>query len=543
MNSLSPLGLGPSQSEIPGAIQNFSTVTLIPSGFIGTAQVGKKLYTNSGTILPKAVGDVDGAVHVSFSRNIARTFRIAQGAANVQESHIAALEQALSPLLASSAWPKIRELWVPLGANLTGALTKIKYPAGNSATMVNLGASGVNPFVAGDYDPYIGITGNGTTKFLSTDANPTTLGMTAGNIGLAAHTTSLTWTGILASSWILMYTGSDFTTGGGYIDNAGQSSVRRVNFNTGMNFVNAVTGGLITCGVNGVTLGSAPNAQIKTNAVMQIGAMNSTSVSNAIMTGYALFDGMTTAELTLLSDFFQRLNSAIGRGTFTSLVGIGDSILLNAVDTVNRYTKKLADALGLTEINAGVNGSTMSLCPLLGASGGANGGTKADFVLSTDGTTLPTGELSRVFLGSGALYLIGYGINDTSFSGNVANFDAAYRRSLDLMVAAGIDMSTVLIVGITYASNTGGAINTGGYYQASIQAFLAAEAKLASDYGCMYTRCYDLWNATNAATYLLADGATGGIHPNATGHAAMYAAILTTIQSSYPRYKQAFMTL
>jgi lysophospholipase L1-like esterase len=491
----------------------------------------------------RALTNSTRAFNINLARNIARTLRIAQGAANVQESHISALEQALSPLVASSAWPKIRELWVPLGANLTGALTKIKYPAGNSATMVNLGVGGINPFVTGDYDPYIGITGNGTTKFLSSDANPTTLGMTAGNVGLAAHTTSLTWTGILASSWVLMYTGADSASGGGFIDNGGNSPVRRVNFNTGMNFVNAITGGLITCGANGVTLGSAPNAQIRPNTVVQVGAMNSTSISNAIMTGYALFDGMTTAELTLLSNFFQQLNSAIGRGTFTSLVGIGDSILLDAGDTTNRYTKKLADALGLVEVNAGVSGSTMSLCPLSGSTGGANSGTKADFVFSTDGIATSTGDLSKVFLGNGALYLIAYGMNDASFSGNVANFDAAYRRSLALMQAAGIDMSTVLIVGITYASNTGGSIDTGGYYQSFIQAFLGAEAKLASDYGCMYTRCYDLWNASNATTYLLADGATGRIHPNATGHALMYATILATIQANYPRYKQAFLPL
>jgi lysophospholipase L1-like esterase len=515
----------------------------IPNNFNGVAQVGTKLYVNNGAISTKCIGDVDGLVHVNLARNISRAFRIAQGAANVQESHIAALEQALSPLLASSAWPKIRELWVPLGANLTGALTKIKYPVGNSATMVNLGVGGINPFVAGDYDPYVGLTGNGTTKFLSTDANPTTLGMTAGNIGLAAHTTSLTWTGILASSWVLLYTGADFTVGGGYIDNAGQSSLRRVTFNTGMNFVNAIAGGLVTCGANGVTLGSAPNVQIRPNAVIQIGAMNSTSVSNAIMSGYALFDGMIEAELILLSNFFQQLNSAIGRGVFTSLVGIGDSILSNPGDTVNRYTKKLSDTLGLIEVNAGVSGSTMSLCPRLGVFGGDNGGTKADLVFSTDGSALPTGDLSKAFLGSGALYLIGYGMNDASYSGNVIQFNTAYRRSLELLKNAGVDLSTVLIVGITYASNIGGSVNTGGYYQDSIQSFLAIEAKIASDYGCMYTRCYDLWNSANAATYLLPDGATGGIHPNSAGHQLMYSAILATVQATYPRYKLGFAML
>jgi hypothetical protein len=53
MKSLSPLGLGAPESEIPGAVRNFTSVAPIPPDFNGVAQIGTQLYIGDGTtILP-----------------------------------------------------------------------------------------------------------------------------------------------------------------------------------------------------------------------------------------------------------------------------------------------------------------------------------------------------------------------------------------------------------------------------------------------------------------------------------------------------------
>ena len=502
--------------------------------------------------------------HVNIAHSVIRAFLNNQGAAHVNEQHRQALETALPALMNSSAWAKIIELWVPLGADLAGALVKLKYPAGNSAALTN------HNFVNADYTPTGGLTGDGTSKYLTSDANPSSLGLTANNFGLAVHTPALP---VNAASLSANSVAVSCVQGAHYFYALGQLFNQFVfdadilqptqqpflNYNNGsggitppwgmarMSWVQSF-GGKTACGCAALTMTSKPSTSgnVVPNATIELYGIGSGSLFNGTLTGYALFQGMTDSELDILSRFFDQINHLAYRSVLDGLLAFGDSIIRgNTLPsyTTQRWTYLLAQALGLNLANFGMDGSTMSVCPLLGNTGTPNIYNCFEYDPTSDGSS-PTqnkkGYLGLVLQNSGALVVLGLGMNDLSYSGNMANFITSYTQTLTQLQKAGFSMANVLIAGITYSPASGGSLPSNGYYTPALaQIWNGALSNLAAEFGCIYVDMYSLWNSSNWATYLNSDQ----IHPNSAGHIAMFKQALATYQAAPVNVVSSYVTV
>lgn len=131
--------------------------------------------------------------------------RVVAASDTLSDNEVSSLRKALSVLVKSTAYEKLRELWVPMGTSATtGAMVKIISDPSSSTSMtpVNL--------VSGDYTKETGITGNGSTKYVNTGFNPTTAAVQADGWGFGVFSLNTTGSGVLAgtvtgSNTYLMY--------------------------------------------------------------------------------------------------------------------------------------------------------------------------------------------------------------------------------------------------------------------------------------------------------------------------------------------------
>ncbi len=529
----------PSLSRLQG---DAAAGNLLPTG--GSYRVGNRFFCWNGYALAEISQKAyNNWPHVNISHAVIRSFLNNQGA-NLYDQHRQALEIALPPLMTSTAWNKIQELWVPLGANLTGSLVKLKYPSGNSNSFTN------NNFVTGDYTVTGGLTGDGSTKYLTSDFNPKIQGFSANNWGMAFHTPSLPVAGSSLNSnsvagGIFQANGSHYFYGLGQFSNSYcyDNDILNPVWPPNVNYYNGIGGvtppyglgrmtwiqgynNVTSSGVGGLTVQSnlSTVTNVVPNSTMELFGINGeNSLFNGTLTGYAIFSGMLNSELDALSRFFDFVNHLAYRPVQDGLLAFGDSIIRgNTLSsyTTQRWTYLLANMLGLVMSNYGMDGFTMSVCPTIGNNGATN--TYGAFVLNPASSSNispeanKTGYLAMPLQGAGGLVVIGLGMNDLSYSGNLSNFISAYQQTITQLQSAGFN--NILIAGITYASANGGSAPNGGYYNPALcQQWNAALQNLAYDNNCIYVDMFDLWNASNASTYLYIDG----IHPNSTGHQLM----------------------
>ena len=480
--------------------------------------------------------------HISLARGVVNTFKTALGA-NADATQLSALELALSPLMASSAWNKIKELWIPMGNGTTiaGALVKLKYPSGGSQSMTNVG------FVGGDYTATTGLTGDGVGKYLNAVTNPTTIGMTGNNFGLAIYSTTPDYNSVTNTVLGGLTSGTTY----GYLGASNLS--QKCNFNgisTGadgtwgrMTFCQSNASlGLLQYGVGADVMATAPlGASFLPNVPVFLFAHNNAGPANftsSAINGYALFDTMTVAELDMLSRFFDQINYSLSRPVFNGLVSAGDSITIgNGVTSVQRWTYLVAQALGLTEYNKGISSTTMSLCPTIGDGGVANVNAKWSPTVSSVNSGVTNGLIYSQLQYPGSLYTIALGINDCAYSGNLSQFSTDYTSYLTHLKYAGIPMSSVVLVAITYGTES---LSPGvsQLNENSRLSFNGVISALATTFGCIFADVSSLWNVSNVGTY------TGdGLHPNIAGHQLMASTILNSIYSGYKQLSPSFVGL
>lgn len=500
------------------------------SGFVGPGGVNLGISETKSSF-PK----------INLARGVVNTFKTALGA-NSDAAQMVLLEECLSPLMAHKAWGKIRELWVPMGNGTTiaGALVKIKYPSGGAASCTNSGG-----FVAGDYTPTTGLTGDGVGKYLSTGTTPSAIGMTANNVGFAVYSTTPNY-----NSGTTTVLGGATTNGSsyGYIGASGVAATSNfVTTSVGCSTASRMTFGQANLSTGYVETGTGSEirayaplpASFLPTVQFTIFAHDNSAIkhfTSATICGYAIFDAMTTDELDMLSRFFDQINYGLGRNVFNGLVSVGDSITSGqGVTATQRWTYLVSQALGISEYNLGVNGSTMSVCPTLGIGGSANTYERWSPIVSTTAGGATTGSMYKALQYSGSIYTIHLGINDCAFSGNLASFNSAYRTFLSHFQSAGIPMSALYILGVTYGIESLSGVSqlnetTRAQYNAAISA-------IATEYGCNFVDVGALWGPSNSATYLQGDS----LHPNSTGHAAIASSVLTKIYSTYPRTIKSFV--
>jgi len=393
---------------------------------------GNILSSGGEDVLSPALSFIGVQSSHPFMNGLISNIRELQGA-DANEKHLSSLEAALRPLVASTAWQKIRELWVPTGNTLTAALVKIKAAIIADGTE-NRSLINVN-FVSGDYSPTVGITGDGSSKYLYSQCTPYNALRTAAdaaacavkNYGFAAYPTKPVHS---AAGYLLGagMQGSNYLNLGGFGDASGGDVIGTTSVKRGVNplvptghrvrmqfvqnynnLMQAGTGGLVEAEI------AATETSVSQDKIFLFVLNNGSNSPNAAtyyagtISGYALFDGMTQAELKQLSIFFDDINFALGR-IGKDIVICGDSGAANtAVSMVHRWPMRVAQDLGSWKVAySGVSGTRSRTSGINTLTFTANhdfatgdcvqifaaGGTGYDTDSSTSFVTLPTAQIT-----------------------------------------------------------------------------------------------------------------------------------------------------
>lgn len=364
----------------------------------------------------------------ALATNLLSTFNtnsIAAGGAALLTATSKAISAAISRLMATSAWPKILELWVPIAdtsdaAGRAGAATKLKYLAGAAAALASTG------FVDGDYTPAGGFLG-ASGKTLTSDFNPTTVvaagKMAVGEQGFCGYAFGANTRGTMGTTTINGQTVSTGYPGGtGVIVGAASGSLFFTPL-AGSNLVRIggvsitpqtaggrmravqVSGGQIQDWFGGSLENVASSSGFNNaNVAVTIGSSGGASSNNFTgnLGGYAYFQSLTSMEMGYLIDFFDAISIAMGRPIwFEELLGLGDSNTFAVAQgngtppsATQRWTYLMAQDFVMTENNQGYPGGTIS-----------SGGTQNSMT-----TTMP-----RRWMAAGSrLSAVMYGTNDVA---------------------------------------------------------------------------------------------------------------------------------
>lgn len=456
-------------------------------------------------------GSYLGRVSTMRASSIARSLlasyraRIVTAGDTLSVGELSTLEEALERLIHSSAFAKLKELWVPCGTSaITGAMVKL------------IGATNMTPhnLVAGDFTNYTGVKGNAANKYIDTGFNPTGV-VTATDWGFGVYTTNAagaTQDGCLAGSAsdagnYVSFTGSCKLNNYQPVpfgSNAGASGP-----DNGLNAVQ-ITGGRVQGWFGGYEKGDGDatgggGALMNANLVLM--QVNNILFTSQTLGGYAVWSpGLTAAEMRELAVFFSSVSIGLQRPGFAPTLGTaGDSIAIGSTlgsPTTQRYTALLAALLGMTEDNQSTSGWAMShVATVNGANGDWN--TQRAYTLSTR---------------AASLNIVALGTNDVLFNTPVATFAKDCETYLLNQFATGIDPSQMILLDLPASPSLD---------KTRSAALNAAIQGLAAKYGCLLVR----------ASVATTPGVTGtnftdGLHPNVLGHQQIFNAIVAAISAS-----------
>lgn len=490
--------MGLNTNYIKAATDSSGNVTGLvgPGGVSGTNTtllIGKSSQTDTGT----SIGRVTSVRAPGLVRGLLNTLRtnIVTATDTVSNAQLDALADPLDRLMRSSAFAKLKVLWVPVGTNATtGALVPIK---GANFTGISL--------VSGDYNDAVGITGDAVAKGVNTNWNPTSAGVTSTDWGYGAFTTSMTKSGIVVGSGTSNNTFVGFASNGASINTVSAGAAVSL---PGFNGVQ-ISGGFVTAWTGGhkqLTAAGGPGTLVNEN--IQMLKVATTFFSNQSVCGFAAWSpGLTDAEAHELDVFFRCANLALYRPVWQpTLVACGDSNTVGngaGVTSANRFSKLVADALGLTEDNQGLNGTTM----------GAN-----DTLGTSSGRWVTQHKIAKSYGRAPALMIVMLGTNDAQCGVSATDFAADYETWLNYQLSGGIDPSQIILITPPAATN---ALTD----QTVLTANVATVKRLAAVYG---TGMVDGYATTLGQAHFQADL----LHLNAAGHAAVTAAIVAYIATT-----------
>lgn len=461
-----------------------------------------RLRNTLGNIDPESyVGRVSTLRSPTIATAVLRAFRaaIVGGGGTISDSHLDAILPALDRLIQSGAWAKCREVWIPVGDQLTAALFKLKADSTAGAAMTGIS------LVAGDYTPNTGITGDGATNAVNTGFNPTTAGVTQTDWGFGAYTTGVTASGIIAGG--LVGTGT-------YL---GYSVAQNSNFNqqaagtqipmAGWNAIQ-LTGGVVYKYTGGhVQASQALGAGTLDNTPIVLLSANSSFFSSNAVVGWAAWTpALTATEMRELTIFFSSVNTALWRPVWQpTVVGDGDSNMggfgLGTPATM-RYNRLIANALGMTEDNWGANNTTMS--------NDENGGASGHWI------DVPARLLESSTARAPTILLVALGTNDDRYQVSYNNFITDYEAWLNVQFNAGIDPGQVLLFGLPATRDVLSSAARQVQFSNGVQA-------LAKKYG---TDFFDLYGFTvGNSGYFQGDL----LHLSQTCHAAIASSVIARL--------------
>jgi len=203
--------------------------------------------------------------------------------------------------------------------------------------------------------------------------------------------------------------------------------------------------------------------------------------------------GQTALTTTDVLDY-TKVTLSVPNLTPHSIVWIGDSIIsgFGLSDTSKRYSTLVSGALGYTESNLGIAGTSVK----------------------TQATTIiPTKTSSSKYL------VIGYGTNDRAIGGNTAaNFQSDLTNFVNAAIAKGwVNTDIILVTMPGYQLQTGVADTT-------IRAYNTSILNVATNLGTKYLDFYDtmIVNSPYGSVKTLGNLTNDGTHPNVLGSEAHY---------------------
>lgn len=198
--------------------------------------------------------------------------------------------------------------------------------------------------------------------------------------------------------------------------------------------------------------------------------------------------------------FFQSMmRLTAGSGPVVNyLSALGDSITEGVAlssPTTQRWTKLLSDALGYTEVNGGMNGTSLQYIPVTETTYGPNG-------------------LSRYqnYKRASGKYVVAMGTNDIAFGGTLSQFITDYTTIInDLLLSYA--PSNIVMCSILWRADS---------YNTNVPTWNTQIQSLATSKGVKFV---DLYTPFINRNDLLADG----LHPNAAGHVLIKDTILSAL--------------
>lgn len=202
--------------------------------------------------------------------------------------------------------------------------------------------------------------------------------------------------------------------------------------------------------------------------------------------------------------------------SYASIVTFGDSITVG-VNASNNATKSwaalLAGAIGAALLNKGVSGTVLQNSADSG--GGARASNGRD---RFQADVLGANRKAAVF--------IAYGFNDARYTAALATFNVAqyqndYREVLNGLILGGYARGDIYVGSPYSISDSGlatGSTGFAGQSRAGFEAYVAAAASVAAEFGTNYC---DLYAATNTAAFKAETDSNDHIHPLDAGHAAI----------------------
>lgn len=466
---------------------------------------GKTLVQDDAIDTGAGLGRFTSTTTAAISNGLIKTLRsnIITATDTVTAFELDALRYPLARLMRSSVWKKLKVLWVPVGTDATkGALVPI---IGSNFSAINL--------VAGDYSSYSGITGNGTNKAINTNYNPDAV---AGDWGAGAFLTSLTESGVAFGTLSGTNTFCGLAPNGANINNKTIGAQEQY---PGLNIVqtNGTVGQAMTGGYE--QFSAAMTGAVAPNSPLTLLSVNGAFYSTQSICGFAAWaPSATPQELRELSIFFRNANMRLGRLVCQpSLVVDGDSNTVGyglASPATMRFSKKLADAIYLTEDNQGLNGSAMSDDD----NGGASASWVTDHKISKSAARAPTA------------LVVALSTNDDQTAVPLDAFKADYLTWLGYQYLVGVDPAQMILMSPVAAFNATAD-------QVRLLALTNIIAGIANDIGALFVDVYTL--TLGRADYFQPDK----IHLSESGHVAIKDEVLRVIslsKSEGPLYRATF---
>lgn len=427
--------------------------------------------------------------------------RVIAAGDTLTDLELTSLRKALSLLIKSTAYEKLRELWVPMGTSATtGAMVKIinDPSATTSMTPVNL--------VSGDYTRDTGITGNGTTKYINTGFNPTTAAVQTDGWGFGVFSLNTTASGALAGTitgfnTYLMYSSlsdSRFNN----IQMSGTQQYPRFC---------AIQGNVTEAAVyhgGSKALSVAYASATLPNVNIGLLTANGGNFSAQSVCGWAAWGvPLTSSELKDLAVFFDSINYSLGRLVFkTSISACGDSnsrgyVPAGGTAVATRWSAQLSTKFGLTDNNTGVDDSTISD----NAAGGAGGWVA---------TRKAVGTVAK----APTLITVALGTNDARYGVSPEDFKADYITFLNYQFSAGFLPEQFILC--TPIAATDAPTN-----QDYLLSYVQIVKDLASTYGC---KVFDAYAATKGVSGIWQ---YDNLHLNQAGHDLYYSKLKEVVQA------------